>query len=183
MDTIDRETIAFTPIRRVTLQLRAGADNYDTVPDMTAAEPLLIPTSVVHALKVDPQRLLAMRVRDQGMEPLLFEDDWIVIDTSNTRRRSREVFAVNWNGEACIQQLVERGGQWYLTYTNPDFKPINVRSGELSIVGQVVYQPGRLIGGGEIMKCSGITSRARALARSASNAVLASQKQDRAMRY
>lgn len=147
MDTADPCSIAFTPIRRVTLRLRAGADSYDTVPDLTLAKPLLIPTSVVNALKVDPQRLLAMRVRDQGMEPMMFEDDWIVIDTSDTRRRSREVFAVNWNGEACIQQMVERGGQWYLSYTNPDFKPINIRSGQLSIVGCVVYQPGRLITG------------------------------------
>ena len=147
MDTVDRDAIAFTPIRRVTLRLRAGAGSYDTVPDMTLAEPLLIPTSVVHALKVDPQRLLAMRVRDQGMEPMLFEDDWIVIDTGDTKRRGREVFAVNWNGEACIQQLVERGGQWYLGYTNPDFKPINVRSSHLSIVGRAVYQPGRVVRG------------------------------------
>lgn len=129
------------------LQLRAGADAYDTIPDMTVTEPLLVPTPVVRALETDPQRLLALRVRDMGMEPMLFEDDWVVIDTSDTKRRSRDVFAVNWNGEACVQQLVERGGQWYLSYTNPDFKPINVRSGQLSIVGRVVYQPGRLVTG------------------------------------
>lgn len=147
MDTIQRDDGAFTAIRRVMLQLRAGADNYDTVPDMTVAEPLLVPTAVVRALQADAQRLLALRVRDMGMEPMLFEDDWVVIDTGDTKRRSRDVFAVNWNGEACVQQLVERGGQWYLNYTNPDFKPINVRSGQLSIVGRVVYQPGRIVTG------------------------------------
>jgi len=147
MDTIDREAIAFTAIRRVVLQLRAGAESYDTVPDMTAAEPLLIPTSALHALKADPQRLLAMRVRGQGMEPMLFEDDWIVIDTSDRKRRNREVFAANWNGEACVQQLVERGGQWYLSFVNPAFNPINARSGQLSIVGRVVYQNGRKLTG------------------------------------
>lgn len=147
MDAVDQYATAFTPVRRVTLRLRAGAESYDTVPDMTAEVPLLIPTTVVRTLDVDPQRLLAMRVRDQGMEPMLFEDDWIVIDTSDTRRRDREVFAVNWNGEACIQQLVQRGGQWYLGFTNPDFKPINVRSGQLNIVGRAVYQPGRFVTG------------------------------------
>lgn len=138
---------AFTPIRRVTLQLRAGVDGYETIPDMTVVEPLLIPSSVVRALQLDPSRLLALRIRDMGMEPMLFEDDWVVIDTSDRKRRSREVFAVNWNGEACVQQLVERGGQWYLSYTNPDFKPINARSGQFSIVGRVVYQPGRIVTG------------------------------------
>ena len=138
-------SVAYIP--RVTLRLRAGSANYETVPDLTLLEPLLILQQELDALRLDARRLLAMRVRDQGMEPMLFEDDWVVIDAGDTVRRSREVFALNWNGEACVQQLVERGGQWYLSSMNPDFKPINVRSGELSIVGRVVYQPGRAIAG------------------------------------
>lgn len=134
-------------IPRVTLQLRAGATNYETVPDLTFLEPLLILQPELEALRLDARHLLAMRVRDRGMEPMLFEDDWVVIDTADTAKRSRELFAVSWNGEACIQQMVERGGQWYLTSLNPEFKPINARSGQLSIVGRVVYQPGRAFAG------------------------------------
>jgi phage repressor protein C with HTH and peptisase S24 domain len=136
-----------TPVWRVRLKLRAGVSGYDVEPEMTNDGILAIPAEVISSLKVDPKRLLALRVRDQGMEPMLFEDDWVVIDTSDTVRRSREVYAVNWNGEACIQQLVERGGQWYLNYLNPDFHPFNTRSGQLSIVGRVIYQPGRIVTG------------------------------------
>jgi len=136
-----------TSIPRIALRLRAGSTNYDTVPDLSNLEPLRVLTAELRALGLDPGRLLAIRVRDRGMEPMLFEDDWVVVDTSDTARRNYEVFAVNWNGEACVQQLVERGGQWYLTSVNPDFKPINVRSGQLSIVGRVAYQPGRSISG------------------------------------
>ena len=81
------------------------------------------------------------------MEPMLFEDDWVVIDTGDTALRSGEVYAVNWNGEACIQQLVRRGAEWYLSFLHDEFKPINVRSGQLHIVGRAVYQPGRLLTG------------------------------------
>jgi len=136
-----------TLVPRITLRLRAGSTDYDTVPDLSSLEPLRVLTSELRALGAQPHRLLAMRVRGQGMEPMLFEDDWVVIDTGDTVRRNREVYAVNWNGEACVQQLVERGGQWYLTSVNSDFKPINVRSGHLSIVGRVVYQPGRTVAG------------------------------------
>jgi phage repressor protein C with HTH and peptisase S24 domain len=139
--------IDITEIPRVKLKLRAGSSNYETVPDLSSLEPLRVLTPELSALRLAPGRLLAMRVRDQGMEPLLFEDDWVVIDTGDTVRRSREVFALNWNGEPCVQQLVERGGQWYLSSINPDFKPINARSGELSVVGRVVFQPGRAIAG------------------------------------
>ncbi|MBD8531472.1 MULTISPECIES: S24 family peptidase [unclassified Massilia] len=134
-------------IPRISLKLRAGSENYETVPDLTFMEPLLILQQELSVLRLDARRLLAMRVRSQGMEPLLFEDDWVVIDIGDTVRRNREVFALNWNGEVCVQQLVERGGQWYLNNVNPDFHPINVRSGHLSIIGRVVYQPGRTITG------------------------------------
>ena len=141
------DQIRVARIPRVTLRLRAGSASYETEPDLTFLEPLLVLQRELDALRLEARQLLAMRVRDQGMEPMLFEDDWVIIDTGDTVRRSREVFAVNWNGEACVQQLVERGGQWYLNSVNRDFKPINIRSGQCSIVGRVVYQPGRVVTG------------------------------------
>lgn len=147
MSYYESAKIDIIEVPRIKLRLRAGSSSYDTVPDLSSLEPLRVLTPELGSLGLFPQRLLAMRVRDQGMEPMLFEDDWIVIDTGDTVPRSREVFAINWNGEACVQQLVERGGQWYLSSVNPDFKPINTRSGQISIVGRVVYQPGRRIGG------------------------------------
>ena len=54
---------------------------------------------------------------------------------------------MNWDGEAVVAQLLQRGGQWYLSFLHTDFKPINVRSGQMNIVGRVVYQPGRLLTG------------------------------------
>ena len=78
---------------------------------------------------------------------MFFEDDWIVVNIMDASLRSGEVYAVNWNGEACVHQLIKRTGQWYLNHINPAFKPINVRSGQLQVVGRVVYQAGRVIGG------------------------------------
>lgn len=124
-----------------------GVSGFETEDEPAHGAPLELPAAAMHELKLDPRKLLGLRVRDQGMEPMLFEDDWVVIDTGDTKLRSGEVYAVNWNGEACVQQLLQRGGQWYLSYSNPDFKPVNVRSGQLSVVGRAVYQPGRLLTG------------------------------------
>jgi len=134
-----------TEVRRVVLRLRAGMSGFDTEPDMTVLEPITIPTSAIVLAKANPAALLGLRVRDRGMEPLFFEDDWIVIDTADKVRRNGEVFAVNWNGEACVNQLVNRGGQWYLSSINPEFGPVNIKSGQCSIVGRVFYQLGRVI--------------------------------------
>lgn len=134
-------------VRCVKLRLRAGVSGFETEDSLAAVEPMAIPAQVISELKSDAKRLLAIQVRDQGMEPMLFEDDWIVIDTGDTARRSREVYAVNWNGEACIAQLLERGGQWYLNSVNPTYKPVNIRSGQMNVVGRFVYQPGRIVTG------------------------------------
>jgi len=147
MTTLGNTALDFRFVRRVRLRLRAGISGFETELVIDGGDVVAVPAAEVSQLKVEPAALLALQVRDQGMEPMLFEDDWIVIDTSDTARRSGEVYAVNWNGEACVQQLVERGGQWYLNYLNPTFKPINVRSGQINIVGRVVYQPGRIVTG------------------------------------
>jgi phage repressor protein C with HTH and peptisase S24 domain len=135
------------PVPRVRLRLRAGTAQFDTEPDMEGDGQEQIPRAVLTALRIDPRNLLAVRVRGMSMEPMLFEDDVIVIDKSDTKPVSREIYAVNFNGEACIKQLVYRGGQWYLHSINPDHGPVNTRSGQCSIVGRVVYQPGRVVTG------------------------------------
>lgn len=135
------------PVRAVKLRLRAGISGFEVEPEMFGAKHVQMAVSDARALGVDGSRLLALQVADRGLEPLVFEDDWVVVDTADTVKRNREVYAVNWEGEAVIAQLLQRGGQWYLTFLHPDFKPINVRSGQMNVVGRVVYQPGRLLTG------------------------------------
>lgn len=134
-------------IPRVKLRLRAGVATFDTEPDMNGDGHEDIPRHILVALQLDPANLLAMRVRGTSMEPMMFEDDVVVIDKTDTKPISREVYAVNFDGEACIKQLLFRGGQWYLHSLNPDHSPVNVKSGQCSIVGRVVIQPTRVLTG------------------------------------
>ena len=135
------------PIRRVTLKLHAGVTGFETEPDLEDGGVLHMPRAVIDAHKLVPHQLLAIRVRGQSMEPMMFEDDVVVVNTADKTPISREIYAVNFNGEALVKQLVKRGSDWCLHSVNPDFGPINVRSGQCSIVGRVVYQPGRVLTG------------------------------------
>lgn len=135
------------PIRRVTLKLHAGVTGFETEPDLEDGGVLHLPRAVVEANNLVPHQLLAIRVRGQSMEPMMFEDDVVVVNTADKKPISREIYAVNFNGEALVKQLVKRGNDWCLHSINPDFGPINVRSGQCSIVGRVVYQPGRMLTG------------------------------------
>lgn len=135
------------PIRRVTLKLHAGVTGFETEPDVEDGGVLHMPRAVIDAHKLVPHQLLAIRVHGQSMEPMMFEDDVVVVNTADKQPVSREIYAVNFNGEALVKQLVRRNAEWFLHSINPDFGPINVRSGECSIVGRVVYQPGRVLTG------------------------------------
>jgi phage repressor protein C with HTH and peptisase S24 domain len=135
------------PIRRVTLKLHAGVTGFETEPDLEDGGVLHLPRAIVEGHNLVPHQLLAIRVRGQSMEPMMFEDDVVVVNTADKKPLSREIYAVNFNGEALVKQLVKRNNDWFLYSVNPDFGPINVRSGQCSIVGRVVYQPGRVLTG------------------------------------
>jgi phage repressor protein C with HTH and peptisase S24 domain len=135
------------PIRRVTLKLHAGVTGFETEPDLEDGGVLHLPRAIVETHNLVPHQLLAIRVRGQSMEPMMFEDDVVVVNTADKQPLSREIYAVNFNGEALVKQLVKRNNDWFLYSVNPDFGPINVRSGQCSIVGRVVYQPGRVLTG------------------------------------
>lgn len=135
------------PIRRVTLKLHAGVTGFETEPDLEDGGVLHVPRAIIEGHNLIPHQLLAIRVRGQSMEPMMFEDDVVVVNTADKKPISREIYAVNFNGEALVKQLVKRGSDWCLHSINPDFGPVNVRSGQCSIVGRVVYQPGRMLTG------------------------------------
>jgi transcriptional regulator with XRE-family HTH domain len=135
------------PVKRMNLKLRAGVSRMGAEPDLSDGGVLHIPRAVVEQHSLRPEDLLAVRVRGTSMEPMLFEDDTVVVDTSDRRPVSRELYALQFDGDACVKQLLNKGGQWYLHSLNPDHKPVNVKSGQLDIIGRVVYQPGRVVTG------------------------------------
>lgn len=133
------------PIRKVKLKLRAGVAGYVTEPVLEDGGVLHMPLALIEENNLTPHHLLAFHVRGCSMEPMFFEDDLVVIDTSDTLPRDREIYALNFDGEACVKQLLKSGGQWYLNSLNPDYGKINIRSGQCEIVGRVMYQHGRMV--------------------------------------
>jgi phage repressor protein C with HTH and peptisase S24 domain len=138
---------ALVPIKRMNFKLRAGIMGLDADIDMSDGGTVQISKEALRQLRLEPESLWALPVRGQSMEPMLFEDDLVVVDTSDKRLVSRELYAVVFDGDACVKQVIFRGGEWYLSSLNPDFAPVNIRSGRLDVIGRVVYQPGRVITG------------------------------------
>lgn len=135
------------PIRMVKLRLQAGVTRFETEPDLEEGGVIHIPAEVIERDGLVPHELLAIRVRGRSMEPLMFEDDVIVVDTRQKSPVHRELYAINFDGDSCVKQLIKRNGDWYLHSLNDEFGDVNARSGQISIIGQVVYQPGRRLRG------------------------------------
>ncbi|WP_137171409.1 S24 family peptidase [Massilia sp. HP4] len=135
------------PVRLVKLRLQAGVTRFETEPDLEDGGVLHVPAEVIEEDKLVPHELLAIRVRGRSMEPLMFEDDVIVVDTRQKSPVHRELYALNFDGDCCVKQLIKRNGDWYLHSLNDEFGDVNARSGQISIIGQVVYQPGRRLRG------------------------------------
>lgn len=141
----DRATV---PIRAVKLRLQAGVSGFVAEPDMDIDHGYFqVPKEVIDQLRLNPEDLIITSVKGRSMEPMMFEDDKVLVDTSKRRPKNNECFAVNWNGEAIVKCLIKKSESWCLYSFNRDFPSIDVRSGQCSIIGMVVWQPARIIVG------------------------------------
>lgn len=134
-------------IRKVKLKLRAGVSRYETEPLDGDGAPLKVSRLDLERQGLNPENLIAIEVRGNSMEPLMFEGDTVVIDPTNKELVSRELYALNFDGDCCVKQMLHKAGAWYLHSINSDHKPVRAQSGQCEVIGRVVYQPGRLLTG------------------------------------
>ena len=79
----------------------------------------------------------------QSMEPTLYADDVVVINTVDNLPRDGKVYAVNYEGDAVIKRMVRDSGTWWLSSDNPDqrrFPRKECRDAACIIVGQVIHR-------------------------------------------
>lgn len=139
---------ATIPIRAVKLRLQAGVSGFVAEPDMEIDHGYFqVPKEVIEQLNLNPEDLIVTTVRGRSMEPMMFEDDKVLVDTSKRRPKDNECFAVNWNGEPIVKCLIKKSDHWCLYSFNRKFETIDVRSGQCSIIGMVVWQPARIVAG------------------------------------
>jgi phage repressor protein C with HTH and peptisase S24 domain len=146
VDAPEADTI---PVRRVALRLQAGFPGFDTDREFEDGGVVNLPRQFIEQNDLVPQCLLAIKVRGSSMEPMLFEDDTVVINIADTKPTNNDLFAINFNGMPIIKQLVREGREWWLHSFNrdPQYTKVACREGECIILGRVVHQGARsLIG-------------------------------------
>lgn len=127
-------------IQRVRLRLSAGLTGFQTDPDRRSGGIDLVPRRWIERHGYIAERLLAIEVHGESMEPSLYDGDTVVINTADTRPVDGSVYAINHDGEAVVKRLEKEGPLWYLASDNkrPEFGRRMIRDPSTWIIGRVV---------------------------------------------
>ncbi|WP_257638201.1 LexA family transcriptional regulator [Janthinobacterium sp. UMAB-56] len=125
----------------VTLRLQAGITGFQTDVDSSEGSSIPIPKFWADRRAYNPNRLLAIKVKGQSMEPTLFEDDIVFINLDDKAPADNAVFAVNYDGEAVVKRMSRDAGQWWLMSDNSDQRKYYrraCRGAECIVIGRIV---------------------------------------------
>lgn len=128
-------------IPKVKLRLSAGISGFDVEPERFDGSTTTVPRDWMDRQGLHRENLIAVRVRGESMEPLLYEDDLVVINTADKRPADGGVFAVNYEGEPIVKRLSRDAGRWWLTSDNPDQRKFHRKVCEgdgCIVIGRVV---------------------------------------------
>jgi phage repressor protein C with HTH and peptisase S24 domain len=131
----------FVQIQMVKLRLSAGITGFQTEPDQREGGTLGLRRSWVERNGLQAEHLIAILVKGESMEPSLYEDDIVIVNTLDTKPVDGAVYAFNYEGEAVIKRLVRDAGLWWLTSDNLDQRKYHrklCKGAECLVVGRVV---------------------------------------------
>lgn len=132
----------YPSIRRVRFRLSAGASGFAVEYDGEDTSPIVFQRKWFDGHSYIPGKLFAARVANGSMEPGLYHDDTVVVNTADTTLKDGEVFAMNYEGELVIKRLIRDAGQWWLASDNPDQRryPRKVCGDNVFCVGRIVHK-------------------------------------------
>ena len=107
-------------IQMVKLRLSAGITGFQTEPEHRDGGTFPMSRDWIERHNLIAEHLIAISVQGERMEPSLYEDDIVIINTLDTRLVDGAVYAFNYEGEAVVKRLSRDAGQWWLTSDNPD---------------------------------------------------------------
>jgi phage repressor protein C with HTH and peptisase S24 domain len=137
----DANDATFVQVPMVKLRLSAGVTGFQTEPEQHDGGTVGMRRDWIERKRLNPANLIAILVKGQSMEPTLYEDDIVVINTADRKPAVGEVFAVNFNGEPVVKRMQKDGGRWWLASDNPDQRTYYRRACEgdsCLIIGRVV---------------------------------------------
>lgn len=135
----------FVLIKSMDVKLSAGRGK--TAWHVEDSTPLPFVGAFIRSLGSAPRNLRAVRVDGDSMEPLLFDGDLVLIDTSDTRVRDGGVFAIRTDGDLKVKRLfqVPGGGLIISSDNKAKYRDLTMepgRTADVEVLGRVKYRSG-----------------------------------------
>lgn len=129
----------FVGIRMLTRVIHAGVDGLDGDFEYDGGIALSLPLDWVQAKRLDPSKLVALKVKGDSMYPTMRDGDVVIVNTADRLPLDGELFAVNHNHKPVVKRLEREGGIWHLASDNraPAYSRRRVEE-DTEIVGRVV---------------------------------------------
>jgi len=141
VEAVGSDDPRLTIIPKVRLRLTAGLSGYEVEPEPYDGSSTTVPTDWIERNGYSRDKLIAITVRGESMEPTFYEGDLVVINTGDTQPVAGSVYAVNYEGEPSIKRLARDGGRWWLVSDNVDQRRYyrqSFQSDTSAIIGRVV---------------------------------------------
>lgn len=125
----------------VRLRLQAGITNIQVDHEPEDGGTTSVSRDWIEKNRFSASKLVAIKVRGDSMEPTLYEDDLVIINTADKKPADGAVFAVNYEGEAVVKRFSRDAGDWWLTSDSPDQRKHHrkiCRGEACIIIGRVV---------------------------------------------
>lgn len=138
---LDEADPAFVHIPKVRLLVSAGVSGFGVEPEAYDGATAPVPAEWLRRRQLKPDRLIAIRVRGQSMEPTFYQGDTVIINQDDAQPVDGAVFVVNYEGEDVIKRLVRDAGDWWLLSDNPNQQSYSkklCKGAECIILGRVV---------------------------------------------
>lgn len=132
----------FVAIKRVDLKISAGVSGFGVEYLNGERSPIFFRRDWIDRKGYNPERLHAIPVSGQSMEPSLYDGDLVVINADDQKPVDSEVFAANYEGEVVIKRMVREAGNWWLSSDNPDKRkyPNKLCHEHCFIIGRIIYK-------------------------------------------
>lgn len=132
----------YVTIKAGTLRVQAGISGFGIDVENKPDKPIIFRRDWLQKRGYSPASLLAVKVVGRSMEPTLYEDDTVVLDTSATEPRDGDVYVLNCGGEVVVKRLMRRSGVWWMHSDNDNDKrypPVQCDDG-CAILGRVIHR-------------------------------------------
>jgi len=140
---IENDNSDYVLIKKSNIKLSAGVIGFAVDYDYEEKTPLIFTKIWIEKNGYNPNKLLALKIKGESMEPSLYETDTVIVNTDAITPIDGEVFAINYEGELLVKRMIRDAGVWWLYSDNPDQRkyPRKECSGDACIIiGRIIHK-------------------------------------------